>query len=245
MEIQIDLFNQNMNCYTSNIISDIILTHQDHKYKISVDELLEYLDSKSKNMSSIDKDFSKKDIIYNILIQKDDMIDEFTRMKDEELIYIANILLKDAKKAKINDFYKNKNIPYRPFNLVGLVANNKIDCESKRKTIRELCRKCYDFLYSNHKSKDLQFVSESKINCEENEISKTDEKNIINQSELYSKTCIYKFKRGNRKGQICGNISLQDESYCKICVLMKPKVNRLNCSISDSSHVNSIHLIQK
>jgi hypothetical protein len=220
MEIQIGLFNQNLNCYTSNTITDIVLSHQDSKYQISVNDLLEYLESKN---SSI-KDLSKKDIIHNILHERsDDIIDEFTNMKDDELIYVANILLKDAKKSKINEYYKQKNIPYRPFNLIGLVSNNKIECETKRKTIRELCRKCYNFFYPNHRiCSDKPIISEINQNTKLQE--KVEDKNSLTQIDSFSKTCIYKFKRGDKKGQICGNCSLENEDYCKMCITMKPKI---------------------
>ena len=208
LKMEIVLFNQNINCYNSNNISDIVLSHQDNKYKISINELFEYLQSRS----TISKDLNKKDIIHSILVQKsDDIVDEFSTMKDEELIYMANILLKDAKKSKINEFYKEKNIPYRPFNLIGLVSNNKIECESKRKTIRELCRKCYDFLYPNSKNLISEFKSEKDPKIEDNPF-------------IHSKTCIYKFKRGDKKGVMCGNVSIENENYCKICIGLKSKV---------------------
>jgi hypothetical protein len=218
MEIQIGLFNQNLNCFTSNNITDIVLIHQDSKYQISATDLLEYLQFKNKSV----KDFNKKYIIQNILHERsDDIADDFTNMKDEELIYVVNILLKDAKKSKINEYYKNKNIPYRPFNLIGLVSNNKIECESKRKTIREICRKCYDFLYSNDGiCFDKSVISEIK----KDQNPKLEDKKIKSENHIFSKTCIYKFKRGDKKNQICGNPSLENENYCKMCILLKPTI---------------------
>jgi predicted GNAT family N-acyltransferase len=202
MEIEISLLNKDNMCYNSNKISDIVLSNLDKKFKISINELYEYL--QLKNTLGVDK----KDIIYNILDQKNnDMIDDFTNMNDTDLIYTAGILLKEAKKLKINEFYKQKNIPYRPFNLIGLVANNKIECESKRKTIRELCRKCYDFLYSKKTEEPLG------------------EKEKIVLPNQFSKTCIYTFKRGDKKGLQCGKESLANENYCNTCLFMVPKIN--------------------
>jgi hypothetical protein len=234
MEIQIGVFNQNLNCYTSNTITDIVLSYQDSKYQISVNDLLEYLKSKNTliavekgstgtHTQQINPDLNKRDIIHTILQERnDDTIDEFTNMKDDELIYVVNILLKDAKKSKINEYYKQKNTPYRPFNLIGLVSNNKIECESKRKTIRELCRKCYDFLYSNYKKSFESKILSNKLDLEIIQNPKSENKNI--PSEIFSKTCIYKFKRGDKKNQICGNISLENENYCKMCILMKTNI---------------------
>jgi hypothetical protein len=217
MENQIGLFNQNLNCFISNNITDIVLSNQDSKYQISVTDLLEYLQFKNKSV----KDVNKKDIIHNILQERsEDIMDEFTNMKDDELIYVVNILLKDAKKSKINEYYKNKNIPYRPFNLIGLVSNNKIECESKRKTIREICRKCYDFLYSND---GICFENSIISEIKKDQNPKLEDKKIISENYSFSKTCIYKFKRGDKKDQICGNTSLENENYCKMCILMMPK----------------------
>jgi hypothetical protein len=52
MEIQIELFDQNTSCYISNCISDIVLSN---KYKISVNELFEYLQTKKIYLSTKDK----------------------------------------------------------------------------------------------------------------------------------------------------------------------------------------------
>lgn len=91
----------------------------------------------------------ESDIVEDIIKQINEPNDEFMKLSDIELIKVASVLLVTAKKMKITEYYKKKSIYFRPFNLVGLVSNNKIECESKRKSIRELCRKCKSFINQN------------------------------------------------------------------------------------------------
>ena len=142
--------------------------------------------------------------------------DEFMILDDENLIKVASKLLKDAKKMKINEYYAKKMIYFRPFNLIGLVANNKIECESKRKTIRELCRRCYEFLYPN--TTQIQNQHECKEDISQNKTNEEHINTLENKTQVHSKTCIYEFKRGDLKGKICGQPSIENQSYCNTCI---------------------------
>jgi hypothetical protein len=238
MDFNIKLYNNNELCFNYKVNDSIIVENNNEKYNISIRDLFEYL--KSKNQSNV---IESKKMIDEIIKNSIEINDEFMILDDENLIKVASKLLKDAKKMKINEYYAKKIIYFRPFNLVGLVANNKIECESKRKTIRELCRRCYEFLYPNttqiqnqHECKED--ISQNKTNEEDintiedisqNKTNKEHINTIENKTQVHSKTCIYEFKRGDLKGKICGQPSIENQSYCNTCIgRTKLRTNLIN-----------------
>jgi len=212
MDFRLKLYHNNKLCFDDLINENIVIENKDVKYSIYVKDLYEYLESKNTSQT--------KYIINEIINSSIEPNDEFMILNDENLIKVASKLLKDAKKMKITEYYKQKMIYFRPFNLIGLVSNNIIECESKRKTIRDLCRKCHEFLYLNSKKEYIQILNEKKLIEECPDPINQSEEEITIQS--HSKTCIYEFKRGELKGKLCGKQSLENKSYCSLCI------NRVN-----------------
>jgi hypothetical protein len=142
MTSKIELYHNGAICFKMKKIDNIIVEGENMKYSITLDDLFKYLKSKHDNSSSkiVDIDI---DTILNITQTND----KFMRLTDKDLIYFANRLLNEARKKNISEYYKKSFPDYnRSFNLRGLVYNNRIINESQRKTIRDLCRKCENFL---------------------------------------------------------------------------------------------------
>jgi hypothetical protein len=192
--------------YFEKTIQHLEVDNGIHKYNISIQDLFDYLERKNKKMKDIiNSNQNKLSLIKNTSSNLIEPQDEFSNMDDETLIQVAFKLIQDARRAKIKEFYHENKIQYRPFNLTGLVSNNIIITDNKRKIIRDLCRKCHEYLY------------------DEKTVNKPEEKNTKNiqgdnkTTSNISQTCIYKFKRGVRKGELCNSPSLENKSYCKSC----------------------------
>ena len=215
MEYKINIRDKDTICYDGPC-DKIIINSKDEKYDIDVKDLFDYLKSKNKTSKSSVK------IVDHIIQNIYEPDDEFMKLGDDELIKVAYMIIKEAKEKNIVEYYK-QNIPkFRPFNLNGLVSNNKIQCESKRRTIRDLCRKCKDFLLLKDSIDEIDKLETKKTSVVNDPIETNRVNDPIEISEPiiieHSKTCIHEFKRGTLKGQICGNPSILDRSYCKICI---------------------------
>jgi hypothetical protein len=180
----------------------------------------------------------------DILDKLNEPNDRFMKMEDRQLIDSVSKLLEMTNKMNISEYYKKnrKEINLRDFNLRGLVSNNliKFNSESNRKKIRDLGRKCIEFI----EMKQNEMIQSNNIELSNSEpIIKDQQKNEIRsetciykfkrgtkklsnsepiikdqqKNEIRSETCIYKFKRGTKKGNICGMSSMADQSYCKMC----------------------------
>ncbi len=131
-------------------------------YCISVKELFEYLRNKSKvslnekNINVSNQESSHKkgtiqsfvdDLIPKDTIDEEDENDELLSIDDTQLINLINRLLPKAKEEGIEEYYLKNNIHHeRAFNMRGLIYDGRIVNERNRKTIRNLCKKCYEFL---------------------------------------------------------------------------------------------------
>jgi hypothetical protein len=195
------------NIMNQNGIDKIYIYDEDGEYDISLKDLRDYL----KNRRKLEKE-NMIEIVFEEPIEPDDI---FRKLNDSQLIMNVKKLLSNAKKEGIEKYYSQNGFKYRHFNLRGLIFNNGIANENNRKIIRDICRKCYDFLHLNYPSKldDFEKKKLDKFPKQEQETTVEEQKNI-----LYSKTCIYKFKRGTLKGKLCGKESIVNQSYCNLCI---------------------------
>ena len=95
--------------------------------------------------------------------------DRYVFMNDEELINETEKVLILSKKYGIEEYYRQNNLKYRPFNLGGLYSKKQgIKSEKQRYMIRELVRTCQQFLESDSVSKKREQEISKKIELEFN-----------------------------------------------------------------------------
>lgn len=101
----------------------------------------------NRNIQRKDKSESER-FIDDILDKINEPNDKFMKMDDKELIKTVSKLLEMSNKLNISEYYKKKYNESLQFNLRGLVLNNTIryNSDSARKKIRDLGRKCIEFL---------------------------------------------------------------------------------------------------
>ena len=216
-----------VNVINENGIDMIYISDYPQKYNISVLELRDYLKSKMKIQNEL------------IILQEPNETepdDIFLKLNDNQLLINFKNLLSKSKTLGIQEYYNKNHIVYRNFNSRGLIYNNKIMNESNRKTIREMCRKCFDFIHSKEENKKVEpelvpkeenkKVEPELVPKEENKkvepelVPKEDQINENKQSVVLPifQTCLYEFKRGPSKGKLCGKHSLENHSYCSLCI---------------------------
>lgn len=202
------------------------------KYNISSIELHKYLKNKNVDKSVIQKseDINIPSFVNELLKGEHEMIDQFTNMNDSQLILTVTKLLEKANNLNISEYYKKTDSKVKKFNLRGLVLNNCIryNSDSARRKIRELGRKCIEFLemkFENIEPNILKEepivnndISNNLINIRFKQSLSENLKNISIINPNYSKTCIYEFKRGELKGKLCGKQSIENQSYCSMCI---------------------------
>lgn len=204
------------------------------KYNISIIDLYEYLKNKNNNdinQSEIEtsEDSNISLFLNELLKEEHEIIDEFTNMNDNQLILSVTKLLEKANDLNISEYYKKKDGKVKKFNLRGLVLNNSIryNSDSARRKIRDLGRKCIQFLGIKRENIETNIHKEESIvnndisnNLINITIQKSFPETLQNTSfiESHSKTCIYEFKRGDLKGKICGQPSIENQSYCNTCI---------------------------
>lgn len=200
----------------------ITINIEEKEYIIKIENI-----NSDSNRSIERKDKSER-FIDDILDKLNEPNDRFMKMDDKELIKTVSKLLEMSNKLNISEYYKKirKEMNMREFNLRGLVSNNsiKFNSETNRKKIRDLARKCIEFL----EMKQNEPIQPTKIDLSTNENIIPISQEIISDSQNSSieynkdeescfKTCIYKFKKPPKKGEICGMTTIKDQPYCKKC----------------------------
>jgi hypothetical protein len=231
-------FNISINDETIVDKINITINVKEKKYFIRMKDII---DSDS-NGGGERKYKTESSFINDILDKLNEPNDRFMKMDDNELIKTVSKLLDMANKLNISEYYKNirKEMNTRDFNLRGLVSNNaiKFNSEKNRKKIRDLGRKCLEFFEIKQNEPiqptkiDLsmnEIISISQETISQETISQPQNLNIENkkEQESLSETCIYKFKRPPKKGEICGMATIKDQPYCKKCH-EHINLNRLN-----------------
>jgi hypothetical protein len=99
-------------------------------------------------------DYSITDILNDN--EQDEPNDELMNIDDSLLISQVKRLLKISHSYNITDYYRKNNIKYRAFTLSSLYSEkNGINSDSQRKKIRDMARRCQQFLSSDYvKQKD-------------------------------------------------------------------------------------------
>jgi hypothetical protein len=212
MELKISFYHSNADYY-------IEISNDVEKYNISSTDLFEYLRDKNCiiQKSNIQTSEEPSTFIDDFLKEEKEPIDKLTNLNDNQLISFVSKLLEKGNKLNISEYYKKKYNESIQFNLRGLILNNSIrnNSDSARKKIRNLGRKCIEFLEIKNKTNNQNIQNKQ-------EIISIEQINIPSQQpsikiESFPKTCIYKFKRLPKRGEVCGMATIKDQPYCKKC----------------------------
>lgn len=98
------------------------------------------------NSSKISINSSSSNISEEIQNDTNEIDDEFKNMNDKDLINRIKSLLEECHKYKISDYYKINKIKYRAFNLSSLYSERNGMTDYQRIKIRDMARKCVEFL---------------------------------------------------------------------------------------------------